>query len=1150
MAANNKRFVAKNGLDNNEQSITNLGTAGSSLTLSGAHDITITTSGSTTLTLPTSGTLAVTGGALGSATVTTINGLTVTNTTGTLTIANGSTLATSGGNSLTFTTTGSTNVTVPTTGTLATVAGAETLSNKTIALGSNTVTGSISDFNTALTDADFATLAGSETLTNKTINGSNNTITNVSLTTGVTGTLPVANGGTGITSLGTGVATFLGTPSSANLISAITDETGTGSLVFANTPTLVTPVLGVASATSINKVALTAPATGSTLTIADGKTLTASNTLTFTGTDSSSVAFGGGGTVAYTADKLNAFAATSSTELAGVISDETGTGALVFANTPTLVTPILGTPTSGTLTNCTGLPVSGITSSTSTALGVGSIELGHATDTTIARASAGVVTIEGVNVVTVSSTDTLTNKTLTTPVIAEIDSSADITLDAAGDIILDADGADVLLKDGGTTFGAFTQSGGELVIKSGSTPTSAITMSGADVTIAGNLTVSGTTTTVNSNTVTIGDNIIVLNSDEAGTPSQNAGIEVERGTSTNASITWDESTDSWGAGLAGAEVPLVTTSGTQTLTNKTIDGSQLVAGSVANAKLTNSTISGKALGTNLDTLTMGVSGTGLSGSTTYNGSGAATFTVTSNATNANTGSTIVARDSSGNFSAGTITAALSGNASTASAWATGRTLSLTGDVTGTSASFDGSGNISISTTIAANSVALGTDTTGNYVASITNGSYITGGDGGSEGAGLTLAVDATSANTASKVVARDSSGNFSAGAITATKLDVSTSNSEVSSLNSTNVAGPYLAFLKSSTKELDIGRSAAISGVGTNYDIMTYTGLGLAFYTNNVYTPRTVITTAGDVGIGTASPAQKLHVAGDINVSSGQGFRINDGATSGQYLRGNGTRFVSSAIQAGDVPTLNQNTTGNAATATTLATARNIQGVSFNGSADITVVTAGTGVSVSGTAVSIGQSVATSATPSFDKVLATNNGNGENFKIGDDAWIGDVNAANTIRIKGVQDATAGYITFGNQTTALGSTNSTLLTWGAGFAASGEITAYYSDERLKNFSGKIEGALDKVINLNGYYYTENELAKSFGFNNDKQQVGVSAQQVQAVLPEAVRVAPFVGEQKVEEQYLTVQYEKLVPLLIEAIKQLHTEVQDLRSQMTTK
>ena len=73
----------------------------------------------------------------------------------------------------------------------------------------------------------------------------------IGLTTHVSGTLPVANGGTGITSLGTGVATWLGTPSSANLAAAVTDETGTGALVFANTPTLVTPVIGAATGTSV-----------------------------------------------------------------------------------------------------------------------------------------------------------------------------------------------------------------------------------------------------------------------------------------------------------------------------------------------------------------------------------------------------------------------------------------------------------------------------------------------------------------------------------------------------------------------------------------------------------------------------------------------------------------------------------------------------------------------------------------------------------------------------------------------------------------------------------------------------------------------------------------------------------------------------------
>jgi hypothetical protein len=105
---------------------------------------------------------------------------------------------------------------------------------------------------------------------------------------------------------------------------------------------------------------------------------------------------------------------------------------------PTLTTPVLGTPSSGTLTNCTGLPVSGITASTSTALGVGSIELGHATDTTLSRSSAGVLAVEGVVVPTVSSTSTLTNKTLTFPIIDNIQLGYTTTATAAGTTTLTA----------------------------------------------------------------------------------------------------------------------------------------------------------------------------------------------------------------------------------------------------------------------------------------------------------------------------------------------------------------------------------------------------------------------------------------------------------------------------------------------------------------------------------------------------------------------------------------------------------------------------------------------------------------------------------------------------------------------------------------
>ena len=79
---------------------------------------------------------------------------------------------------------------------------------------------------------------------------------------------------------------------------------------------------------------------------------------------------------------------------------------------PTFTAPVLGTPASGTLTNATGLPIAGLVASTSTALGVGSIELGHATDTTLSRSAAGVLAVEGVVIPSISSSNTLTNKTI------------------------------------------------------------------------------------------------------------------------------------------------------------------------------------------------------------------------------------------------------------------------------------------------------------------------------------------------------------------------------------------------------------------------------------------------------------------------------------------------------------------------------------------------------------------------------------------------------------------------------------------------------------------------------------------------------------------------------------------------------------------
>lgn len=119
--------------------------------------------------------LAFTGATSGYSFDATVSASALSSTSATITLS-AATLTRSGAHTLTLTTSGATNVTLPTTGTLSTLAGLETLTNKTLNLTSNTLSGTTAQFNTALSDGDFATLAGSETLTNKTINLTSNTL--------------------------------------------------------------------------------------------------------------------------------------------------------------------------------------------------------------------------------------------------------------------------------------------------------------------------------------------------------------------------------------------------------------------------------------------------------------------------------------------------------------------------------------------------------------------------------------------------------------------------------------------------------------------------------------------------------------------------------------------------------------------------------------------------------------------------------------------------------------------------------------------------------------------------------------------------------------------------------------------------------------
>jgi len=135
--------------------------------------------------------------------------------------------------------------------------------------------------------------------------------------------------------------------------------------------------------------------------------------------------------------------------------------------------------------------------------------------------------------------------TFTAATIPTISGTATITLDATTDIVLDADGGDIFFKDGGTTFGSATNTSGNLIFKSGTT--TALTFDGADATISGNLTVSGTTTQIDSTTLTVADTLIKLNQAYTGT-AFDIGFVFTRGNGSSTNIAnrgfiWDESAD-------------------------------------------------------------------------------------------------------------------------------------------------------------------------------------------------------------------------------------------------------------------------------------------------------------------------------------------------------------------------------------------------------------------------------------------------------------------------------------------------------------------------------------------------------------------------------------------------------------------------------
>lgn len=235
------------------------------------------------------------------------------------------------------------------------------------------------------------------------------------------------------------------------------------------------------------------------------------------------------------------------------------------------------------------------------------------------------------------------------------------------------------------------------------------------------------------------------------------------------------------------------------------------------------------------------------------------------------------------------------------------------------------------------------------------------------------------------------------------------------------------------------------------------------------------VTSSGSLTLGGTLSGVDLtsQVTGTLPIANG-GTGQTGTPTNGQLLIGNGTGFVRAALTQGTGITIT------------------------NGSGSVTVTNAGV-TSLSGTSNQVSVSASTgSITLSTPQSIGTS-------------------------------SSVQFGSLGVGTSASGTTGE--------IRATNNVTAYFSDERLKTRLSNIENALDKVCQLSGFFYHANEVAVSLGYDV-KQEVGVSAQEVQKVMPEVVAPAP------IDDKYLTVRYERLVPLLIEAIKELRAEINALK------
>jgi len=538
-----------------------------------------------------------------------------------------------------------------------------------------------------------------------------------------------------------------------------------------------------------------------------------------------------------------------------------------------------------------------------------------------------------------------------------------------------------------------------------------------------------------------------------------------------------------------------------------------------------------------------------------------------------TGTGSVVLDQGATISSATITAAASASITTI----TGTSANIT-TVTGTTAGFS-----------SANITQLGTTSATIATLSGTNVTY-------SSGTISQLAATSATISTVSGTNATYSNGNFTSATVTtvsgttatytsATVTNLNSTSANITTLTGTTFGTTATTQLRGASAQIttatltnltvsntingSISGNAATATTASNVNngtlTMNVSGTGLsgsATFTanqsgNSTFTVTSNATSANTAGAIVARDGSGAFAAQDITATRGNGTGVVFLGGGSRYVFYDGTNYVMPSANLfvnGVQAVTNSGTwaisiTGNAATATNTT-----QSFANNWNTDFSNTPAGS-TKLAGDTATGSATGGPGGTWWFQQNMRhTNASNVWGVQV---AWGWEDNA-NLLRTRNV---TAG--SYGSWVTYVNSSNyatyvTQLTSLGVGTAASGtsgeiratnNVTAYYSDARLKDFKGKIGDALYKVSQLNGYYYTENEKAEEFGFKNKELQVGVSAQEVKAILPEVIAPAPFdmdaENKSKSGEDYMTVRYEKLVPLLIEAIKELKAEVEALKA-----